>query len=245
MNLTTRDPEYEACLSLGVHRSYAIMIFKVKGTKKQKAIEKDCGGGIPSSSVPCLLLVNPLSGFRRIHRHSAKLSVKTVIVLDYQLKHMEMRRCGRVEAQRRGGDLAAVLAGVGQHGPLVGGGVAHDVAERADPVGDVVAAAEEEAVAGVEQFDGHAVVGQEGEGGVEGSAAAVPREAGVAEGQLQPPLARGAGAAAVEEAGKGLGQPLAVVGVVDEPQPVLRDALAAAERLGGHAGEDLHQDVVD
>jgi hypothetical protein len=35
-----------------------------------------------------------------------------------------------------------------------------------------------------------------------------------------------------------------VVGVVDEAEPVLGDAPEAAERLGGHAREDLEEHVV-
>jgi hypothetical protein len=34
------------------------------------------------------------------------------------------------------------------------------------------------------------------------------------------------------------------VAVVGDAEPVLRDALEAAERLGGDAGEDLHEEVV-
>lgn len=45
--------------------------------------------------------------------------------------------------------------------------------------------------------------------------------------------------AAEEEAGQGLGELPAVGAVVDEAEPVLGDALEAAERPGGHAREYL------
>lgn len=48
----------------------------------------------------------------------------------------------------------------------------------------------------------------------------------------------------VEEAGEGLGQPLAVVGVGDEAAPRRRDALEAADRLDGHTREDVDVETV-
>jgi hypothetical protein len=54
----------------------------------------------------------------------------------------------------------------------------------------------------------------------------------------------GGDGAAVEEVGECLGELFVVVGVVDDAQPVLGDALEAAERLGGDAREDLHEEVV-
>jgi hypothetical protein len=50
--------------------------------------------------------------------------------------------------------------------------------------------------------------------------------------------------AAEEEAGQGPGELPAVGAVVDEAEPVLGDALEAAERPGGHAREYLDEEVV-
>ena len=81
------------------------------------------------------------------------------------------------------------------------------------------------------------MVGQEGEGGGDQSAAA-PHDIGEVD-------TRPANLVAVrEDAGHGLRELFAVMWVVDEVQPVAGDALEAAERFGGYAREYLDEEVV-
>ena len=65
---------------------------------------------------------------------------------------MEVRGHGLVEAQTSGAHLAR-LARVRQLDPLLRGGIAHDVTELVATGRDVVPAAEEEAVAAVQEVD--------------------------------------------------------------------------------------------
>ena len=194
----------------------------------------------PDTSIPSLLLINPSPGFRRIHRHSNDVGVRVKLLVHYQLKHVEMRRQGRVKAQAYGAHLVGGSAGVRQYDPLLRGRVAQDITELVTLGGDVVPAAEEEAVATVQQIDAP-LIGQEGAGGVDRRAAS-PRETCEVDRCFEKPLV--VEGAAVEEAGQGLGELLAVVRVVDEAQPVVGDALEAAERFGRDAREDLHEEVV-
>jgi hypothetical protein len=106
--------------------------------------------------------------------------------------------------------------------------------------GDVVPAAEEEAVAAIQYIHAPAL-GKEGAGGVDRRAAST-RDIGEVDRCFYNPLV--CVGDAVEEAGQGLGELLAVVGVVDEAQPVVGDTLKAAERFGGDARQDLHEEVV-
>lgn len=141
---------------------------------------------------------------------------------------MEMGGDGRVETQIGGTHLAAT-AGARHGNPFLGSRIAHHVVKLVLGRG-VPAVVEEKAVAGVHGVD---VPGQEGGNQVE-QRRAIPRNTGEA-------LAAGAG---VEEAGQGLGQLLAVVGVRDEVAAPPGDALHAAQRLEGEAAEDVHDKVI-
>lgn len=68
---------------------------------------------------------------------------------------------------------------------------------------------------------------EEGQGGAD-QGRALPRDIGEVAYQLGEELAAGG---VVEDAGEGLGQLLAVVGVGDEAKPVFGHALEAADRL--------------
>lgn len=85
---------------------------------------------------------------------------------------MEVWRHGLVEAQTSGAHPAR-LARVWQHDPLLRGGIAHDVTELVATGRDAVPAAEEEAVAAVQENDAP-VAGEEREGGADRRAAAPP-----------------------------------------------------------------------
>lgn len=117
--------------------------------------------------------------------------------------------------------------------------VAHDVAEhrirrRALCPGGT---AEKETIAGI--HDGDIIIpGHEGKGVTDQGRPACLTE--IDESPCLAPAVR----RVEKEAGEGLGEPVAVVGVGDEAAPVRGDALAAAERLDGQPREDLHDEVV-
>ena len=129
--------------------------------------------GEPNMLIPCLLIMNPSPGFRRIHLHSDEVDreVRRKKFLLHQLKHMEVRR-RLVEAQTSGARLAR-LARVRQDDPLLRRGVAHDVTELVGTGRDFVPAAEEEAVAAVQEVDAPVAGEERGRGADQRAAAAL------------------------------------------------------------------------
>jgi hypothetical protein len=100
-----------------------------------------------------------------------------------------------------------------------------------------MAAAEEEAVVAVQDVEAF-TFGQEQEGGVD-ERVVFPRDIG----EVMRPLGDNS-ASCVEKAGKGLGHLAVTVRVGDEVAPARADALAAADGPGGHARDDVGEDVV-
>jgi hypothetical protein len=146
---------------------------------------------------------------------------------------MEVWGNSGIETQTGGPQLVVTVKatrdGVGQDMPGPGSWVANDVAARrrqrtrGRELG-LGGTAEKEAVAGI--HDGDILIpGHEGKWATDqGRPLCLPEI-----GESPRPVR-----CAVDEAGKGLGEPPAVVRVRDEAAPAPRDALGAAERLDGH-----------
>jgi hypothetical protein len=160
------------------------------------------------------------------------------LVCLFKLENMEMGRDRRIESQTD--DANAIrflrLRVRGQLDPSLGDGIADNVIEFIL----LVAAAEYEAIAGVQLVD-VAVLGQEREGGDDGQMWAGSGDIGEL---ASDPGEAVAVVAPVEEAREGLGQLLAMVRVGDEVAPGLGDAPEAMDGPDREAGEDIHDKVV-
>lgn len=198
-----RDRYVRHYFPLSIHHNYFII---VNGEKMETPVEKHSRRLITNEwniIVPSILTVNPSSCFRRVHLNEG---VTVTVVVKGELKHMEVGRHGGVKAQTCSAHLAG-LAGVWQCAPLLRGGIEHDIMETI-LCWVAVPAAEEKAVAAVQEWDGF-VLRQEVESGE------CQRESNLGVGDIGKVESKQGWAlgidAAVQEAGQGLGELAAVV----------------------------------